>query len=125
MARPAPTNRRHRLPPLDPATYSPEQEAAVAAFLTTGRVGMAGPFPPLLYSAELLNRTQHLGAYLRFQCSISQRLREFAILVASRVWKQEFEWYAHAGIAAETGVALETIDALAEISSRPRQRLTR
>lgn len=114
MARPSPTNRRHRLPPIDPAKYSPEQDTAVAAFSTTGRPGLRGPFPTLLYSPELFNRTQHLGAYLRFDCGIPQRLREFAILIASRVWQQEFEWHSHVTIAAECGVALATIEAIAE-----------
>ncbi len=46
---------------------------------------------------------------MRFKTSLPPRLSEFAILCTGRYWKAQFEWYAHAAIAAKQGVKEATI----------------
>ncbi|MGB7097994.1 MAG: carboxymuconolactone decarboxylase family protein, partial [Xanthobacteraceae bacterium] len=53
--------------------------------------------------------TQQLGGHLRFHSSVPPRLSEFAILCTGRYWKAQFEWHAHAKIAAKQGVKDATI----------------
>lgn len=85
----------------------------VAADLVKSPRGeVRGPFVPLLRSPELLDRTQKLGAYLRYDCTIAERLREFAICVVARFWSQPYEWSAHARLAHQAGVAAQTLASL-------------
>jgi 4-carboxymuconolactone decarboxylase len=46
---------------------------------------------------------------LRFHTSLPPRLSEFAILCTGQFWKAQYEWYAHAPIAARQGVKEATI----------------
>ena len=43
-----------------------------------------------------------------------ERLRELAILVTARHWRQPYEWLAHVGPALKAGVSVEALDRLAE-----------
>jgi 4-carboxymuconolactone decarboxylase len=103
-----------RYPPIAREEWSDEQSAAAQALIATPRGEVRGPFVPLLYSAALLDRVQKLGEYLRYDCSLEQRLREVAILVTAVHWQQGYEWQAHAKHAADAGVADNTIDAIAK-----------
>ena len=101
-----------RLPPADPACWDEATRTAAAALIATPRGEVRGPFVPLLRSPELLDRAQKLGEFLRYRCSIEERLREFAICVVARLWSQPYEWRAHAPLAAKPGVATDTLAAL-------------
>lgn len=90
------------------------QRTAADALIASPRGAVRGPFAPLMRSPDLLELTQRLGAFLRYDCSVPVRLREFAILVAARIWSQPYEWEAHAGHALTAGVAWETLSALAQ-----------
>jgi 4-carboxymuconolactone decarboxylase len=103
-----------RLPRLDPADYSPAQQAAAVALIATPRGEVRGPFVPLIRSPELLDRTQALGEYLRYRSQVPVRLREIAILTTAVHWRQPYEWAAHVGPARAAGVGRETLEALAE-----------
>jgi 4-carboxymuconolactone decarboxylase len=85
---------------------------AAAGLVNSPRGEVRGPFVPLLRSPDLLDRTQKLGAYLRYDCTIAQRLREFAICVVARFWSQPYEWSAHARLAHQAGVATQTLASL-------------
>ena len=73
-----------------------------------------GPFVPLLWSPELMIRTSAMGDYLRYQSAFPPHLSEFLILVASRLWSQQYEWSLHRPIALQAGVAGAIVDAIAE-----------
>lgn len=109
-----PCDRPERMPKQNPASYDAEQREAAAALVAGPRGEVRGPFVPLMRSPELMDRTQRLGEFLRYQCSVPERLREFAIIVAARIWSQAYEWQAHARLARAAGVASETIQALAD-----------
>jgi 4-carboxymuconolactone decarboxylase len=75
-----------------------------------GRVGP--PFSVLLNSPEVAGRIAHLGAYLRFDSSISAHDREIAILATAREADCSFEFAGHARLAREAGIREEAIEAL-------------
>lgn len=101
-----------RFPPIDPPLWTAGMRDAAAELVNSPRGEVRGPFVPLLRSPELLDRTQKLGAYLRYDCTIAQRLREFAICVVARFWSQPYEWSAHARLAHAAGVASQTLASL-------------
>jgi 4-carboxymuconolactone decarboxylase len=101
-----------RFPPIDSALWSEEMHAAAANVVASPRGEVRGPSIALLRSPELLDRAQKLGAFLRYDCSIAERLREFAICVVARFWSQPYEWSAHAKLARAAGVASATLAGL-------------
>ena len=71
-----------------------------------------GPFAVWLHAPEYGQLAQALGGFCRYQSSVPARLSEFAILCTARLWRAQFEWYAHAPVAAKEGVKAKTIDDL-------------
>lgn len=101
-----------RLPPIPRDRMSDVQRAAADELIAGPRKGVKGPFIALLRSPELMARLQRVGEFLRFQSSLPVRVSEFATLVVSRQWTQQFEWLTHVPLALAAGTARETIDAL-------------
>src|SRR5262249_5116142 len=64
-------------------------------------------------SPELGELLQKAGAYVRFRTSIPQHLNELAILITARHWTAQFEWWAHARLAARAGLDAKIIAAVA------------
>lgn len=112
-------NRAERMPPLDPAAMSEAQRKAAEELASGPRGGVKGPFIALLRSPELMERLQKVGEYLRFKSSLEPRVSEFTMLVVSRQWTQQFEWFVHVPLALKAGVTPETVQSLAE-GRRPR-----
>ena len=108
-----------RLPPVPQADYSPAQSAAHAEFLASRKVDFTGPWHVFIRSPEMLTRAQHMGAFLRYNCSLSGRLSELAILIVARFWTQDYEWGAHRKHALTAGVSPETITAIAAARRPP------
>ncbi|MCC6472480.1 MAG: carboxymuconolactone decarboxylase family protein, partial [Burkholderiales bacterium] len=76
------------------------------------RAGLRGPDIALLQSPTLCERFEPLSQYLRYECAVPHPLRELAILTVARRWKAQYEWFAHAPIAAEAGIPAEAIEAI-------------
>lgn len=76
------------------------------------RGGTRGPFQAWLRSPELADRGQKLGEFCRYNTSLGPRLSELAILVTARHFTAQFEWYAHAPMAARAGVDDAVIEAI-------------
>jgi 4-carboxymuconolactone decarboxylase len=91
-----------------------EQRRVYEAIASGPRGGVRGPFLPLLHNPELTERVQSFGEYLRYGTRIPPELVELAILVASRRWTCQFEWYAHAPLARKAGLSDDVIEAVAE-----------
>src|SRR5881227_3473318 len=105
--------RRERLPPLPPAALSDAQRRAAEELIAGPRGGIIGPFVPLLRSPELMEHAQRMGEYLRYRSAIGTNLSELVILLIARFWSQQVEWSIHAPIAAKSGIAADTIAAIA------------
>src|SRR5258705_5284299 len=107
-----------RMPPLALETMDEAQRAAADALIAGPRKGVKGPFIPLLRSPRLLAPLQKAGEYLRFDSALPRRVSEFATLVVSRQWTQQFEWSTHVPLALQEGTREDTIEAL-RIGCRP------
>jgi 4-carboxymuconolactone decarboxylase len=105
--------RRFKLIPLEDLT--PEQGALAEAIRTGPRAALkssaasrpgplGGPFNVWLRSPGIGNLVQQLGGEIRFRSSIPSKLNEMAILITSRHWTSQYEWYAHHRLALEAGL---------------------
>ncbi|MFQ5625302.1 MAG: carboxymuconolactone decarboxylase family protein [Methyloligellaceae bacterium] len=73
---------------------------------------LTGPFNALLYSPQVGDTVQQLGGALRFESSLPGHLRELAILMVAQRWRANYEWYAHAPIAAREELGEAVIEAV-------------
>ena len=105
-----------RMPPIAADKLTPAQKKAQELLAATprGNAGNAGPFVPLLRSPEFMNRLQAVGEYLRFNNAVPQKLVEMSILMAARLWTQQYEWNAHYPLALKAGLKTEIANAIAE-----------
>jgi 4-carboxymuconolactone decarboxylase len=71
-----------------------------------------GPFAVWMHAPEFGNLAQSLGAHCRYKTALSPRLSEFAILCTARLWRAQYEWFAHAPMAEKAGVKPKTIQDL-------------
>jgi 4-carboxymuconolactone decarboxylase len=101
-----------RLPDLDPAHLTPEQQVIWDRVASGPRGGVRGPYFALLQSPQLCEEFERLGRYLRYDCAVPHHLRELSILVVARRWKAQYEWFAHAPIAAKAGIPAAVIEAI-------------
>ena len=123
-----------RLAPLAPPNLTPEQQTLYDAInggrRTQGRPAgggglaypdgsLAGPFNAYLYTPVIGHKLEQVGASLRFDTEVARNLVELAIIVVGRHWTAQFEWYAHARMAREAGVADAVVDAIAARQEPP------
>jgi 4-carboxymuconolactone decarboxylase len=111
-----------RLAPLPKGSLSEEQRDTFEA-MTNGPRGSAivredgsltGPYNAWLYSPATGNAVQQLGAALRFHSALPPDLLELAIILTARDWTAQYEWWAHARLAAQAGLSTHIIDAVRE-----------
>ncbi len=76
--------------------------------------GLVGPFNAFVHAPKIGKRLTSLGGLLRFRTTIERRLSEVAICTVGAHWHSEFEFWAHAPMALESGVPQGVIDALRE-----------
>ena len=100
-----------RLPEFDEANFDARQKTIYDEIIAA-RGHLGGPFKIWLYSPELADRNQRLGAFLRYHTSLKPRLSELAILVVGRHFDCQVEWTLHERFAREAGLEDEIIDAL-------------
>jgi 4-carboxymuconolactone decarboxylase len=105
--RPAP-----RLALIDEQHLNDAQRALLAA-LRSGPRGQSitprGPFAVWMHAPEFGDLAQKLGAHCRYKTALPPRLSEFAILCTARLWRAQYEWFAHAPVAEKAGVKPKTI----------------
>ena len=97
-------NSPERFKPLSLEVMTPAQRRMAENLLAGPRKGMRGPFSALLYSPEMGDIAQQLGAEVRFKNSLPAKLKELAILTVARFWTAQYEWYAHQRLALEAGL---------------------
>src|SRR5215471_1586181 len=64
---------------------------------------LTGPFNAMLASPRVGTAVQRLGAALRYQTDLPDRIRELVILVVAAQLGSEFEWHAHESLARHHG----------------------
>jgi 4-carboxymuconolactone decarboxylase len=97
--------KKPRFPQLTVAQLSDAQRPLGQAIMKISRVGIAGPYNPMLRSPVFGQRMFDLLAYLRWETSVPLRLNEFAILIVGRQWRSQVEWFAHVPIAEKAGLS--------------------
>jgi 4-carboxymuconolactone decarboxylase len=105
--RPAP-----RLPVPAEADLNEAQRALLAAIRSGPRgasITPRGPFAVWMHAPEFGQVAQPVGGFCRYQTSLPMRLSEFAILCTARLWRAQYEWFAHEPLAAKAGVKTKTI----------------
>jgi 4-carboxymuconolactone decarboxylase len=103
-----------RLPPIPADKQSEALKKASAEFLADRKQEVFGPFVPLSRSPQLMNSVSRLGQQVRFSNSLPRDLSEFAILLQSRRWTQQYEWYVHVADARTAGLPEAIIEAVAD-----------
>ena len=101
-----------RLPILSEDTLSSDQRALLESIRSGPRgagTGIRGPFAMFLHAPAFGELAQQLGGYCRFKTGVPARLSEFAVLVTAKLWRAQYEWYAHVPQAERAGVSKETI----------------
>src|SRR5262245_54343196 len=76
-----------------------------------GKVG--APYQVWLYSAELCERVEAVGAYLRWDSVLAPKYRELSLLIAARFFDAQYSWNAHAEAAVKAGIRPDTLQAIA------------
>ena len=76
------------------------------------RGGVRGPFGAWIRSPEFAVIAQELGAHVRFRSCLNDRVREVAICATAASLRAQYEWFAHARIAREAGVADVTLETI-------------
>jgi 4-carboxymuconolactone decarboxylase len=99
-----------RLPTLIPERMTSQQRALWDSIVASRKTtSLGGPFGVWLHAPAYGDLVQRLGAHCRYGSGLPPRLTEFTILVVAQLWRAQFEWYAHAPIAAKEGVHPQTI----------------
>ena len=106
-----------RFPQLTTEQLTDAQKPLAEEIMKVSSVGLGGPYNPLLRSPVLGQRMFDLLHYLRWETSVPLKLNEFAILIISRQWRSQVEWFAHAPIAAKAGLSPQII---AELKQKKR-----
>jgi 4-carboxymuconolactone decarboxylase len=114
-----------RVQPLHPADLTAEQAevydhiaggpraAGPRLFAMTDAEGrLNGPFNAMLLSPRVGDALQGLGAAVRYGTSLSDRVREMAILAVATAWDSGFERYAHEAVGRAAGLTDDEIVAL-------------
>jgi 4-carboxymuconolactone decarboxylase len=108
-----------RLPVPAREIMSAAQCDAADAIVAGPRKAIFGPFAPLLQCPTLMEHIGKTGETLRFQGSLPEPVREFAICLVARETSNQFEWQMHAPLAVKAGVAQVALDAV-QAGRRPR-----
>ncbi|HIB11460.1 MAG TPA: carboxymuconolactone decarboxylase family protein [Dehalococcoidia bacterium] len=85
--------------------------------ITGSRGSIRGPYGILLHSPDVAARVAHTGAYVRFDFTMPESLKETVIITAAAHQKSQYEFAAHARLARQAGVSEETIKAIADGSA--------
>lgn len=104
-----------RLAHIDEKNMNATQLALIEA-LRAGPRGKSltprGPFAAWMHAPEFGQLAQALGAHARYKTALPSRLSEFAILCTARLWRAQYEWFAHEPMALKGGVKPKTIQDL-------------
>ena len=109
-----PSFAQDRLPPIPADKQTEAQKKAAVEFQKERMTEVFGPFVPLSRSPQLMIDAARMGTYLRFGNTLPRALSEFAIILQTRRWSQEYEWYVHAADAKTAGLPEEIIQAVAD-----------
>ena len=106
-----------RFPQLTMEQLNDKQKTLGEQIMNVSRVGLGGPYNPMLRSPVFGQKMFDLLYYLRWQTSVPLKLNEFAILIIGRQWRSQVEWFAHVPLAMKAGLSP---DIIAELKANKR-----
>ncbi len=106
-----------RFPLLTIDQLNDKQKPLGEQIMKVSSVGLGGPYNAMLRSPVFGQRMFDLLHYLRWETSVPLKLNEFAILIISRQWRSQVEWFAHAPLAIKAGLSP---DIVAELKANKR-----
>ncbi|MET7988451.1 carboxymuconolactone decarboxylase family protein [Streptomyces sp. NPDC005281] len=80
--------------------------------LTDGEGRLNGPFNAMLHAPAVGSALQELGSAIRYRTTLSDRVREMAILIVAAHWDSAFERYAHEPIGRAAGLTEAELTAI-------------
>lgn len=101
-----------RLPRLSEDELSEEQKQVFDRIASGPRGRVEGPLRVWLYSPQLADRAQALGAFCRYFSKLEPRLSELAIAIMGAHWQASYEWQVHAPIGLAAGLSAEVLEAI-------------
>jgi len=102
-----------RLPNLERDQLKPEDQKYYDE-IAGSRGSIRGPYGVMLHSPDVAARVAHTGAYVRFDFTMPESLKETVIITAAAHQKSQYEFAAHARLARQAGVSEATIKAIAD-----------
>ncbi|KZD25938.1 carboxymuconolactone decarboxylase family protein [Tardiphaga sp. 20_F10_N6_6] len=93
-----------RLKWLSPGEMSPDQKSIYDESIASKRGRPPEPMMAWLASPNMARHATRLGAFLRYDTTLTPAHAELAILVTARHWTAHFEWYAHKKMALDGGL---------------------
>lgn len=119
-----------RIHPFHPRELTPEQRQVYDRIaggprargrqlfaLTDAEGRLHGPFNAMLSSPMLGDALQALGSAVRYGTSLSDRIREMAILADAAAWESDFERYAHEAVGRAAGLSDDELAAMRDLGS--------
>ena len=101
-----------RLPAVTREQLNEEDQGYFDSIVGT-RGSIRGPYGVLLHSPKLAARVADTGAFVRYEFSIPEGLKEIVIITTAREMRSQYEFSAHAKLARAGGVSDETIKIIA------------
>jgi 4-carboxymuconolactone decarboxylase len=101
-----------RLPPLDPARFSPEQKHLHDAIAGVRGGAVRGPFAVWLRTPAIAEAANRFGNAIRLDGKLDKKLFELAILAVARHWGAQYEWFVHERHALDAGLARDIVEAI-------------
>ncbi|MEV5957499.1 carboxymuconolactone decarboxylase family protein [Streptomyces sp. NPDC051987] len=93
-------------------TAGPRAAGPQAFALVDEKGRLRGPFNALLLSPPVGLAVQAVGAAVRYESVLTDRVRELAVLVVAAHWGSAFEWAAHEAVGRTHGLTEPELDAL-------------
>lgn len=102
-----------RLPPVDPATLTPEQRRTYDEILKV-RGQVRGPFAIWLTVPDICQMALSMQSWFPTKGKLERRILELVILIAARQYSAQFAWFVHERHGLCEGIAPEAITAIKE-----------
>jgi 4-carboxymuconolactone decarboxylase len=102
-------SKEQRFPQLAMDQLNDKQRPLGEQIMKVSKVGLGGPYNPMLRSPVFGQKMFDLLYYLRWQTSVPLKLNELAILIIARQWRSQVEWFAHAPLAIKAGLSPEIV----------------
>ena len=101
-----------RLSVLPPEQFTARQKEVSTKHIAR-RDYLVGPYKVWIHSPDMFEKASAISNYMRFDCGLPVKLREFGILVMSRYWGAHCSWNVPMDGAIAAGIPADVVNDLA------------